>query len=343
MKNTPSKKYVLIKNIRVLYKDGSNLYGSKRNCIYISSDFGDTWTYSCKIHMSWGHRFLARFRILERLLRLEIYKLQVTKNYIVILAKGGVYSGRKNEPVIFKTWNADRGSRPISLCVTPDEQILIGEYHSNPERDPVNIYRSHDASKWEVGFTFPAGSIRHIHGIYFDKFRTELWILTGDYEHEAAIYRAPLELSSVQCIRSGSQLYRAYSCIIDENGIYYATDTEVSQNFICYLSANGEIHKKLAPIEASAFHSCKIGDDFFFSTVCEPSICNDMKNLHIWRLNNGELCQSFHSFQKDCYPMVAQYGNVFFPEGDGPGNDYLYVSGSAIKKIDGHTLRMSIM
>ena len=91
-----------------------------------------------------------------------------------------------------------RGSRPLGLCAFPDGSVYFGEYFSNGPRfktdpklaeatgqpfprEPVHIYGSDDGQSWRIVFTFPADTIRHIHGIFHDPYRDCAWILTGDF------------------------------------------------------------------------------------------------------------------------------------------------------------------
>ena len=333
---------LLIKNVRVLFRDGSILYGSRLNRIYISSNQGESWSYHCKIDLPIVFVILGKIRLLERLFRLEVYKLHVSANCIVAISRGGVYSGKKCEKVLRRTWVQNKGSRPISLAITLKERILIGEYHSNVDRGAINIHESCDGSNWRIAYTFPPGSIRHIHGIYFDRYRDNLWIFTGDYGDEAAIYKASLDFSRVERVRGGSQDFRVYSCIPSKNGIFYGTDTEIAQNALFYLSADGLIHQKLQHVEGSVFHSCEVGNSYFFATVCEPSSNNDTKKVHIWRCDESGSCTKLMSFEKDIYPSVLQYGNVFFPEGWSDNNELLFLSGSSLSGLDGHTLRVNL-
>ena len=56
----------------------------------------------------------------------------------------------------------------------------FGEYVNNAKR-PIRIIRlSDDGQTAAVCFQFNQGEIKHVHGIYWDKYRQRLWITTGD-------------------------------------------------------------------------------------------------------------------------------------------------------------------
>ncbi len=90
------------------------------------------------------------------------------------------------------THRVQRGTRPLHITAVPSGNIYWGEYFDNRERAEVHIYVSTDRGRtWQIAYTFPAGSIRHVHNIVYDRWGDCLWILTGDEGAECKVLRAP--------------------------------------------------------------------------------------------------------------------------------------------------------
>ena len=87
--------------------------------------------------------------------------------------------------------------------------IYYGDYSSNIENE-VSIYFVKKGFCKPV-FTFPKGTINHIHNIVKDAYNKCLWILTGDFGTNVGIYKAKNNFSSVEPIKLGKQEYR--SCV----------------------------------------------------------------------------------------------------------------------------------
>ena len=88
-----------------------------------------------------------------------------------------------------------RGTRPLHITAVPSGKIYWGEYFDNRERAEVHIYVSTDRGlTWQIAYTFPAGSIRHVHNIVYDRWGDCLWILTGDDGAECKVLRASCDL-----------------------------------------------------------------------------------------------------------------------------------------------------
>ena len=86
------------------------------------------------------------------------------------------------------------------------ENIFWGEYFTNFNREPVNIYGSCDQGQtWKVVYTFSKGKINHIHSIIYDRFREGYWVLTGDREDECNIFFTNDEFKNLLPVIKGGQ------------------------------------------------------------------------------------------------------------------------------------------
>src|SRR5690606_22317341 len=113
--------------------------------------------------------------------------------------------------------------------------IYFGEYFGNPLKSSVKILQYKDNALDEV-FVFPPGIINHIHNLVVDKYRDCIWLLAGDTDDSAAIYKIQNNFKDIERVVYGKQIYR--SCVLFplETGLLYATDSQYQTNSIRLLS-----------------------------------------------------------------------------------------------------------
>lgn len=210
-----------------------------------------------------------------------------------------------------------RGTRPLHFAVAPGDRIFWGEYFDNRKRDEVHIYASSDrGAHWDAVYTFPAGSIRHVHNIVYDRWDNCLWILTGDEGAECRILRASCDFRNVGVIFSGSQQTRAAALVPMGDAIYFSTDTPVERNYIRRHDRKGSLDR-VAELASSSIYGCKVGNSIFFSTMVEPSAANLSRDVWLFGSGDGLRWQNLLHWKKDRWPMrLFQYGNAFLPDGE---------------------------
>jgi hypothetical protein len=209
-----------------------------------------------------------------------------------------------------------RGTRPLHLAVTPDDHIFWGEYFNNPRRDEVHIYASTDrGGHWDVAYTFPKGSIRHVHNIVYDEWENCFWVLTGDDASECRILRASCDFKAVDVVLSGSQQTRTAALVPTRDALYFSSDTPFESNHVYRLDRRGDL-AQVASLSSSSIYGCCVGNAVFFSTMVEPSAINLERNVCVYGSLDGIQWQRVLQRRKDRWPMGwFQYGNAFLPDG----------------------------
>ncbi|MDZ4684903.1 MAG: hypothetical protein SH850_07405 [Planctomycetaceae bacterium] len=324
--------------LRVLYRDGRQLFGARGAQVVVSDDEGRNWTPVARLVLPASFAWTSQVRWLERLARTEIYKLQRCGDFLVAISRGGVYAGKLSSGRLNISYRVTRGSRPISLAVSPTLEAFFGEYHANSERGPIRIYGTRDFQHWRVAHEFPAGDVRHIHGITYDPHADCFWVTTGDSDQESGILRCSTDFSEVRWIRRGAQRYRACAIRCLPEGLLYATDTEVEKNSVYFLSRDGRELRELQGIESSSIHLGAFGEWTFFSTLCEPTAVNDGRQLHIWGTRDQQRLVKLAVFEKDDLPHVFQFGSASFPDGETAPSSQIIFSGTALKRFDNCSL-----
>lgn len=290
------------------------------------------------------YTLLSRFALTRRLLRAEITGLYTLANGDQIaIAKKGLFLREKDGEVFEKCFAMPRGSKPLNLCIAPSGNIYFGEYFQNMEKQAVNIYRSADnGQSWQVAYTFAAGEINHIHGVFYDKYTSLIWVVTGDRENECIIGYTEDEFKTFVEVFRGGQEYRSCQLFFYPDFVVYVTDTQYEQNRIkCFDRKTLEI-TELQDIQGSAIKGGQVGDVSFLSTTVEPSEVNTDKYAHLWVTKDGLHWEERYKAKKDCWPSIFQFGTFEFPQYNVEKIDRLYFSGRAVKGLDGKTTYISL-
>lgn len=262
------------------------------------------------------------------------------------VSEGFKVSGSTNSPTrgwdFHKVFAMPRGSKPLNLCITRNEHIFFGEYFQNMEKLAVNVYGSMDSGRtWKVVYTFPAGNINHVHGLFLDPYTDRIWVLTGDRENECIIGWTDDEFKTLHEELRGGQECRSCQLFFYKDFIVYATDSQYIENEIRKIDRKTLEIKTLAKIQGSAIKGGQCDEVSFLSTTVEPSEVNLEKASHVWVSKDGEHWQDVFSAKKDCWPAILQYGTIEFP-GYKEISDELFFSGRAVKGLDGKTTSVTI-
>jgi hypothetical protein len=324
------RKVAAWRGIRVLTWDGDILYGCRGYQI-VRLDAGPQvgkgaeWKVVARFRPVWWRNLTSRSALSYRLMRdgfhaLAILGGQTNDLTMVGAVPGALVTKPPDSDEFHVTHQIQRGTRPLHITAVPSGTIYWGEYFDNRERAEVHIYASTDRGlTWQVAYTFPAGSIRHVHNIVYDPWGDCFWILTGDEGSECQVLRASCDLRSVEVVLAGNQQARAVAAIPTQEGLYLSTDTPFEKNHVYRLDRAGNA-EQVGDLASSSIFGCKVscqgGDAMFFSTMVEPSIVNTSREVQLAGSRDGTNWQVLARWKKDSLPMrYFQYGNAFFPDG----------------------------
>jgi hypothetical protein len=277
----------------------------------------------------------SRSRIAYRLVRDGFHALALLDDKTMIAAVPGAIVARPASSKQFHlTHRILRGTRPLHITTVPGGNIYWGEYFDNRVRAEVHIHASTDRGQtWHVAHTFPAGTIRHVHNIVYDRWADCLWILTGDEGSECKVLRASCDLRSIETALSGNQQARAVAAIPAQDGLYLSTDTPSEQNHVLHLDRTGRV-EQIADLASSSIFGCRTAHALFFSSMVEPSAVNSTKQVHLAGSADGRNWQTLARWDKDVLPMrYFQYGNAILPDGNNM-TKYLAATTIAVKRDD---------
>lgn len=261
---------------------------------------------------------LAVLPFAARLLRMEIYRMvRTSAGTDIATSRRGVLRRGIDQRTFSVTFDRFQGTRPISLCTDGQGRVYFGEYFGNPERQEVHIFCSEDDGRsWERCYTFPAGTIRHVHGLEYDVHRDKIWVMSGDYGDEAQIALASPQFSTYDIITQGGQTARACSGICMPDAFLYATDTPLEQNHVFRLNPESGQRTSVAQVQQSTFFMGQACGGSFLSTVVEPSEVHPTRSVHVWYSPEGSSWQEVYAAPRDRWSLkYFQYPLAFIAQG----------------------------
>ena len=283
-------------------------------------------------------RLLGRFKLASRLLRLGVRASEAIDNSTILLSVGNTINELNIDTgTLSKGYFCGEGIRPLLFTTVKgindiDDGIYFGGYLGNMSKKPVNVYHRLGVDQWEIVYTFPQGTINHVHNIIVDPYRQCLWIFTGDFDEASAIWRVTDNFQKVERVVCNDQKYRGCVAYALPEGLLYATDAPFADNFIYLMDTATFETKSLFPLHGSCIYGCQWKDNYVFSSTVE----GDGRNMSRWEfyfgrkrgagikdnyvhMYIGNLYEGFKEIYKetkDCLPFYTfQFGVFKFPVG----------------------------
>ncbi len=319
--------------IRPLYLESDGALLHYRDGRLMRRDVGGGETVVARLKQRSAQAASERIPWLLRLLRLGLHELiHLSDGSMLGSAAGAIVRLEPGQTAFQTVFKLPKGSRPLRLCATPDGWVFFGEYFRNPERQHVDIFGSDDGGwTWQQLYRFPAGQIRHIHGIFYDPFRQGCWVLTGDEDAECKIMFSSNRFQHLEQVFGGSQVFRSVYLFPREQGLITATDTPFEANFIHWLEPESGRHQTCQAVEGSVLYGATVGQYLVLSTLVEPSKVNLSRQAVIWISRDGQRWRRLAAYSKDLIAgRYFQYASFRFPRGRNQGNRlYAYGQGLA--------------
>lgn len=279
--------------------------------------------------------YLCRLRLVNRLMRMEprcTGRLDENRFVVCVMGRVWLLDIRKKSVSILLALSP--GLSLLNFC-EKDGCLYWGDYGANTNYKEINVYRLGQDLNLKVVYSFPAGSIRHIHNIINDG--EGFVILAGDNEPKAGIYRANKDWTIVTPWIIGDQRCRAVVGFFYKGGFLYATDSVETENHLRLIEADGT-ERVLISINGSCIYGVETKDFYLFSTTVEPHEGGDgimkffsnqlgggikSKDVQVLAVSKRDLSISIiKQYRKDCLPMkIFQYGRVSFAGGQTGAND----------------------
>lgn len=309
--------------------------------------------------------YLSRIRIINKALRLGIRSaIAIDNNTIIINIRNTLFEVDLTKKELSNGYYIGQGVRPLQFTKIDDikgfeDSIVFGGYVLNPNKKPVSIYKRISTDNWEIIYTFPNKAINHIHNIVPDPYRQCVWIFTGDTEESAAIWKCTDNFKNIECFFSNNQKYRACVGWSTKEGLLYATDSPIIDNFIYLLEINDSTCKltKIKDLSGSCIYGGICNNKYVFSTTVEDNgiYKNNLQRflnrtrgtgikdefVHLYVGTPEQNFVDIYQEKKDLLPFIVQYGVFKIPSGLS-NNNTLYFQPIATTKNDSNLLSIDI-
>jgi hypothetical protein len=342
--------FSLVKN-HYLNPEVVHFYDSKKKSVILSQ--GNKFYIRYKkneyfFRISTGWFFFLQFRILRRLFRLDKSNVifNYNKNGIIVIYQRYIYFYCLNKKKIKKISKLKNHRNVLhnSIAVTK-KAIFFGEYGPNPNRQKVPVWASYDDGRnWKIIYNFPKNSIKHIHGIYNDKYKNDLWITVGDFKGECFLFRVVRKnFSKIYKYGDGSQKWRAVSLFFKKNYIIWGMDSPLQTSKLQIFNRKTKQIKSGRSFPGPVWYSKIFSDQSaILQTSVEIgggvksnySILFYSKNLINWH--------KIAKFKKDILPMkLFKFGVINFSDGNQTPKDFMF-SAEGLKNLDGKVFSAKI-
>lgn len=320
-----------LKGYTIEWAEEGHYYLSRRNRLFYSTNLKPPFTEVALIDAPGWKQMASTFRLAQRLLRFMVTnvirtgsgELFVTFDKSVGVVRDGAYIELKG---------LVRPCRVLrSACAVDGEgNIFFGEYLANDERGEMRIYRFVPGDdELQIVHTFPPGSIKHIHGLYFDEFTGSIFCLTGDDEKECRILLSFDGFATSEVVGQGDETWRAVSVLFGPDHFYYGTDAEFRANNIYKVDRKTLDRRDVGEVGGTVFYSKKLSDDLFFATTAENAPSQKENVAAVWHVGSDSDCTEIVRFKKDMWHgTLFMFGTIHFPYSNhGEGELYFSVVG----------------
>jgi hypothetical protein len=328
----------------VHYAQGDTLITSKYRTIFFSKN-----GKALKIKLpekSPIKQFCGLFRMSRRALRLDKCNVFLHNDNLIIIRQGKVYlyNSEKDELTHTLTLRNCRNVLHQSINSTPDGLIYFGEYGNNGNRNSVPVYCSKDGGmSWEEIYTFPAGSIKHIHGCYYDKFTDKVWVCTGDFAGENWLLVADREFENVEKIGDGEQKFRTCNLIFTQKQVHWLMDSQLEPSHHIIMERDTKSITVGQKIMGPVWYIKELEDNIYLAATAQEigkGVLDD--KIHLYYSTDLREWKTIETFDHDGLPKrYFKSGVIGFADGRQTKDDF-YIFFEAVKGFDGKSIKCSL-
>jgi hypothetical protein len=221
-------------------EDGDDVWGTRGYSLYRSREggpFHKVFTLRPRFGEAWGG-FLATLR--RRFGYQELVELlPVAADRVVAFAGGDVYrvdltAGTQERVHTLRYFGRGQGRGVMAHGLTRDGRgaLYYGEYPTHiGGAYTVRVWRSEDEGRsWQVAHEFPAGAVRHVHGVQWDPVGGGIWVGTGDADDRSQLGFSLDGARTFRWVGQGSQRFRVCSVFFLPGAVVWSTDADTQDN-----------------------------------------------------------------------------------------------------------------
>ena len=321
--------------------DGT-LISSRGYSIFKSNDFGKSWFLSGTLPVSGYKKILSKSQTISRAVRIGIHQIkQIHNGKILIASDSGFFLSDQSLSGFHRI---DLNSHSLQLldhnfCVT-SKFTYFGEYIYNFKKNKVNIFRTADGEKWEIIYSFPKKSVKHIHLLQFDPFTEKIWFSTGDADSECLFGYANDDFSNIKIVGKNDQDWRCLELIFTPEKVYWGTDNPNGQNWLISLDRHTHTLQKIARFNGPVYNLKRFFSGYLVMTATEGGTGERDNRAHVLFASDLEKSpwEDGISYEKDWMPLIFGFGRLYFA---GDYKNLLFLYGLALKNIGGKSIVLS--
>lgn len=323
----------IVQNLRIHTIIQDSLVASQGYRIYKSEDDGKTWKLCNKLPLQYYKHFLSKNRLVSRLSRMGISLIkQIFEDRLLICCDRNMFLSDLSFSY-FKSINIPIRFFQLldnSICVT-SEYVYYGEYFPNPGRKEVNIFRSKDGLDWQVIYSFPKRSIKHVHVLQYDTFSNKIWFSTGDANDECVLGFTDLDFQNLTVIGKNSQKWRALEFVFSEDCVYWGMDTPLVQSELLSYNRKSKKVKEISDFDGPIYNIKKLAKGFILATATEGGTGEWDNKAHLWYSSNLYDWEDCISYEKDIFSNLFGFGRLLLCDNM---KEKILFSGLGLKEID---------
>jgi hypothetical protein len=308
--------------VNILHHRGTDgeLWGTHGRSI-LRGNMDDGWEKVAEFPFAAPRDYFSFSRPTARAMRADKCNLYLNQaGGLLGIRAGQVYRlGSKNS---LERLFAIQGDSVLHGGITEDRQgwTYFGEYFMNPSRARVNIWRlAPDLNSYEVAYSFEAGSIRHVHGVYRDPHDAEaLWVPVGDHDGECFFYLTRDRFKTVERFGDGGQFWRAVRLFFTSEHICWLTDSQLQENAACRLDRHSGELEVGQSLDAPAWYGAQTSEGLYIAfTTVEPGPAVQRDTAAMLASRDAFHWKELYQFRKDFWrPMkLFKYGVISCPSG----------------------------
>jgi hypothetical protein len=318
------------------------LISSQGYSIFKSEDFGKSWILTGTLPVSMHKYFLSKSRIISRALRLGVHQIKQIHNGKILICCDNCFFLSEHSLSVFKRINLNSHFFQLldnSICVTP-EFTYFGEYIPNFKKREVNIFRTNDGENWDLIFSFPKNTIKHIHLLQFDPFSQKIWFSTGDENSECLLGYANYDFTEIEIVGHNHQNWRSLELLFTPEKIYWGTDNPDGQNWLILFDRNSQSINKIVQFNGPIYNLKYFSAGYIIVTATEGGNGEWDNRAHIWYTPEIEKIpwNECISYEKDWLPFIFGFGRLLYGANF---NNSIILSALALKNIDEESIIIS--
>jgi hypothetical protein len=297
--------------------------------------------YQVLLPLAAGKRLLSGSRLARRALRLDKSNAVFVEHGTAVVAayQGGLYRWSADSQAVVRTGSLRQCRNVLhqGIAVLDEKRLLLGEYGQNANREAVAIWGSADAGRsWSVVHEFPAGSVKHVHGVYRDPFSDSLWIPTGDFEGECFLYRTDADFACMTRYGDGTQVWRTVALLFAPDRISWIMDSQLQTSHLMHLDRQSGTLTRGRSFPGPVWYVKQLQDDVTLAqSTCEigPGVHTD--SAHLFLSRDHDTWVEVAKFKKDSWPMrYFKFGVLGFADGPQTSSRFA-LFGEGLRGFDG--------